>query len=39
MQSYCNSLSSGYSRLKTLEVTIGADLLVGNFHPLLPYRQ
>lgn len=33
MQSYCNSLTA-YSRLKTLEVKIG-DQLLGNFHPIL----
>jgi len=32
MQVYCNSLSA-YSRLKTLEVSIG-DLLLGNGHPI-----
>jgi (E)-4-hydroxy-3-methylbut-2-enyl-diphosphate synthase len=32
MQLYSNSLTQ-YSRLKTLEVTIG-DLLLGNFHPI-----
>src|SRR6202012_3851560 len=31
MQSYCNSLTR-YSRLRTLEVTIG-DLILGNGHP------
>ena len=32
MQSYCNSLTR-YSRLKTLEVSVG-DLLLGNFQPI-----
>ena len=32
MQLYCNSLTS-YSRLKTMEVSIG-DLLLGNGHPI-----
>jgi (E)-4-hydroxy-3-methylbut-2-enyl-diphosphate synthase len=32
MQLYCNSLSE-YSRLKTLEVSVG-DLLLGNGHPI-----